>query len=418
MIFHLLCVILILNFVSATYSKFSSGQCVSFPANALRLVNPCVGVVTYPFYVAQGDSVYSMQTQANEALSSPILLQYPDFASHYIQYVCTKIYLKCNPNINLQNSSTYNTEIYQHDLGVKYAIPFQRPCNSICTSMVASASSFLKMNWKINSTACQLKYDYSFGNFSGGLPYFFDQTNSSYCYTTPLTKIGGPVEKYAGSFCKGLVNTFIVPPANMLSNITAGFSVTQFPGVTQSLIELGFTRLKKKLIFIKADCMEALKRYVCSQVLIQPEEVTLQQALEYSNMQYLITYLENGSPGITTNTKLQLPSYLDQFYCTDYSTICASFQRIAPKNIKANCSKVVSGTDVHVFPTTIQAVVTIQTAAGPLKFPTHPNSNAYFNATEYGYYAPDCPAGFVAPEHPEDDNVQWIEGTGCANACK
>lgn len=421
MIFHLLCAILLFasnTVVSGSSSKFSSGQCVSFPTNALRLINPCVGVVNYPFYVAQDQSLLTMQTEANDALSSPILLQYPDFASHYIQYICTKIYLKCYPAINLQDTSTFNTQIYQHDLSVTYAVPFQRPCNSTCTSMVDSAPAFLKMNWKINATNCLAKFDYSYGDISSGIPSFYDQNNSPYCYSSPLTKIGGPVEKYTGTFCKGLVDTFVVPPANKLSNLTVGFSVTQPPGVTQALIEKGFDRLKKRLIFLKADCMEALKRYVCSQILIQPEQVTLQQALTYSNMQGYIGPLEANSPGITTNTKLQLPSYPDQFYCTNYSTICANFQNLAPKQIKANCSRVVSGTNVHVFPTTIQAVVTVETAFGSLKFPTNPNSHAYYNATAYGYYAPDCPAGFVAPEHPDDDNIQWVQGTGCANACK
>jgi hypothetical protein len=296
-------------------------------------------------------------------------------------------------------------------------VPFQRPAKSTCDDMVVSAPSIVRLGWGINTTTCQARFDYSFGDVTTGTPYFFDQSNTADSYVAPLTLIGGPTEKYAGSFCKGMVNTFVVPPANKLSNLTASFSVTQLPGVTQSLLEYGFNRLQKRTIFIGQDCMKALKRYVCSPSLAEPEAVTLKQALIYSKMEGFINLFEAKSPGIT-NTTLQLPSYPNEFYCQNYSTICASFINIAPKNLKANCSRRLAGGSIEMYPSTIQTVVTLQSAAGPVKFPTNPNSDAYYNATQYGYYYPDCPAGFVVPEHPDDDNIQWISGTGCANACR
>lgn len=383
----------------------------------MRLLNPCVGVVTYPFYLFSGQSTATLQTEANYALNSTILLQYPDFASQYIRYVCTQVYLKCYPNVDLQNVNTYNAQVYQQDLSVYYPVPFQRPSKSTCDAMVASAPSTIRLGWGINSTTCQARFDYSFGDVITGTPYFFDQSNSVDSYVAPLTLIGGPIEKYAGTFCKGLVNNFIVPPANKLSNLTTSFSVTQLPGVTQTLIEYGFAKLQKRTIFLKQDCMEAMKRYVCSPILAEPEAVTLRQALVYSDMSAYISVFEGKSPGITNST-LQLPSYPDQFYCTNYSVICASFIAIAPKNLKANCSRTLPGGNIHMYPSTIQTVATVVTAAGPVHYPTQPNSHAYFNATQYGYYYPDCPAGFVVPEHPGDDNIQWIQGTGCANACR
>ena len=60
---------------------FTHGSCQSFPAlnteegKKLRLINPCVGVVNYPFYLAPGSSLKSMQTAARNALAGASLTQ-------------------------------------------------------------------------------------------------------------------------------------------------------------------------------------------------------------------------------------------------------------------------------------------------------------------------------------------------------
>ncbi len=53
-----------------------------------------------------------------------------------------------------------------------------------------------------------------------------------------------------------------------------------------------------------------------------------------------------------------------------------------------------------------------------LKLYTSPN-NMSAPVTAYQYaYAPTCPYGYVVPEHPDNERVQWVTGTGCALGCQ
>lgn len=408
--------------VSSASIKFSTGTCQTLPAAVPRTINPCVGVVTYPFYLGQSQTLAGLQAQANNLLNSSLLIQYPDFASQYIRHVCVHVYLKCSPNVNLQNVTTYNKAIY-----INYPVPFQKPCQSMCQQMMQSAPAFIKMLWGFTPTFCAKTFDYSAGDVGSPFPLFYDNSvNSSNCFVPTLTSVGGPVETYAGQVCKGVVNTFVVPPANKLD---ASLSVTQLPGATQHLLESALkTKLKSLPSFVKADCLLSLKQYICSPLFITPQVVTLQQGLVYSNMQTTLgAFLENSAPGVTTSTTLKLPSYPHHSLCTNYSTVCQDFVKLATA-LAPQCDSVVPGNafTIRQFPTQKQVVVAMPivkttnagTIQGTLSFPTDANTNIYYNAAAYGTYEPDCPAGFVVPEHPDDPNVQWASGTGCANACK
>jgi len=187
--------------------------------------------------------------------------------------------------------------------------------------------------------------------------------------------------------------------------------------------------LKNLPPYVKADCLFSLKQYICSPLFITPQAVTLREALVYSNLLATIgALLEGSAPGVTTTTILKLPSYPHNSLCTNYSQTCHDFMNHAPA-LAPQCDGVVPGNtfSIRTYPTQTQVVVAIPlsvkppvgpTIQGTLKFPTAANTNIYYNATAYGYYTPDCPAGFVVPEHPDDNNIQWATGTGCANGCK
>lgn len=402
-----------------TYAvTFSDGSCQTLPATSdARRVNPCAKVVTYPFYVLPTSSLSAMQAKANGALNNSLLMQYPAFAPLYVNYVCAKIYLRCVPDVALSDPTTYSTQVYQ-DLGQSFALPFQIPCKSVCDSMLVASPNLVKLLFGLNAGTCTGTYDYSYGAITAVTPTRFDSTNTAgQCFTTTTLTVGGPVEKYRGSFCKGLVDDIFIPPGNVLLPILASL---QEPGTVQGLIEYGLSSRIKFPPFLTPECRLGLRQFVCYQGFINPQPINIRHALIYSNLGGVANFLGGIYPDVTA-TNLTVPSYAHKSYCLNYKQACA--QLIALSSTLPSDCDILSATStpalpVHVFPDQEQVVTAITASFGVVKFASTPTTDAYYNATEYGDYEPKCPNGFVVPEHPDDENVQWVDGTACASACR
>lgn len=115
----------LLNSSFALY-PFGSGQCVTLPVSTpARLVNPCVGAVNYAYYLPPGVSRLDLEVRARNALNNTLLLQMSSQCiQSVVQFTCAKIYLKCAPNVDLANTSTYNYLPYKQVLQ-NYGVPFQ-----------------------------------------------------------------------------------------------------------------------------------------------------------------------------------------------------------------------------------------------------------------------------------------------------
>lgn len=402
--------------VDATPAKFSNGQCVSLPSSSLaRFSNPCVKVVDYPFYLFQGQQLDTLQNKANSVLNNTFLLQDTTFAAKYVSYVCASIYLKCSAGVDVQDVATYDPHIYQ-SLSISYSIPFQRPCLSVCMAMLAASSSLSKILFGLSPNVCTTTFDYSFGDVVSGTPPKYDVTNdNNFCFVPTLVAVGGPVEKYIGGYCDGVADQVVIPPMNLLSPV---LTLLQEPGTAQTIISMVLNAAVGQQplpVWLSSECRLAMRQYACLPLFAAPEHITVLDAINYSNLPGLAIGLESLIPGVTQSTII-VPTYPSRQYCDNFLDKCGFIlQQAGPL---PDCAETLPNSLVQKFPTARQAVGAVHTAAGMLYFPSDPNNNAYFNATEYGVYEPKCPKGYVYPDHPDDPNIQWIPNSACANGCK
>jgi hypothetical protein len=408
-----------------TKMDLKQGQCASLPSLATaegkiaRLVNPCVGVVDYPFYVKPGDTLKSLETAARTLLGSLNLMQLGSTCiPNYIALTCANIYLKCVPNVDVANPTTYDLSTY-NSVGQTFGLPFQRPCKSVCgAAATGCATSLLAVLG--SPMNCSANQDYSYGNVYSAQPDAYG-TNPATCFSpvTPPAGTGAPSEPYIVNSdpkvapCSGFVDQMFVPPA---SKINASFTPIQLPGTVQTMLNTavaaGFSNLPP---YLPPACHDSLQEYVCRTTFLKPMTETLKQALIYSGKvppAKLTPFLPN---------KLTFPSYPTKKVCTDFSQNCkAILPNLVIKNpaLAPNCSKVVAG--IAQFPDknqTISTIVTPNPLIGTLSFYSTPNSAPYFSAAERQQYVPQCPTGYVFPEDPNNEDVIRIGETACALGC-
>ncbi len=115
----------------------SAASCTTLDSSTpSKLVNPCAAVVDYSFYLPNGYTLANLATAANSRLSSTSLKVLTTSCQNALRNaVCASVYLKCQPNIDLTNTATYNFAPYQQDLSVTFPLPMQRPCAKVCTDV-------------------------------------------------------------------------------------------------------------------------------------------------------------------------------------------------------------------------------------------------------------------------------------------
>jgi hypothetical protein len=408
-----------------TKMDLKQGQCASLPALATaegkmaRLVNPCVGVVDYPFYVKPGDTLKSLETAARTLLGSLSLMQLGSTCiPNYVALTCANIYLKCVPGVDVKNPTTYDMTIY-NSVGQTFGLPFQRPCKSVCGAAATGCATSLLAVFG-SPMNCSANQDYSYGNVYSAQPDAYG-TNPATCFSpvTPPAGTGAPSEPYIVSAdpkvapCSGFVGQMFVPPA---SRIDATYTPIQLPGTVQTMLNTavaaGFSNLPA---YLPKACHDSLQEYICRSTFLKPMTETLKQALIYSGKvppAKLTPFLPS---------KLTFPSYPMKDVCVNFNQQCkAILPNLIAKNpaLDPNCSKVVAG--VAVFPDknqTISILVTPNPLIGTLSFYTTPNSAPYFSAAERHQYQPQCPTGFVVPDDPSNEDVVRIGESACAMGC-
>lgn len=402
--------------------------------NANRLLNPCVDVVDYSYYVVPTLGVGGMARLASEKMNSSLLLQVSSGCQQSIaRYVCSQIYLKC---------STASTYIYKNDTQGVYSnipLPFKRPCVSACTDLSTQCSSDLLLKLSsLGSVNCYGKTKYY-----TAIPttvYTFDLTNNqSHCFLPAQSgySYAQATETYLGTYqgattpCAGLVNKFVSIPGYKINSSYTGLLR---PYVAQTAINTGLSAAFNSLpVWMAEDCRLALKQYFCYQYFLKPEPVTLGQALTYSlsvfaNGAYkayetnIVTGLKaKYGTGIVT-TYVNLPSYPHQDFCTSYTDKCSIFRERAQKaSLTPYCSKTSDG--IASFPTANQTILTkvIPLTLGgstvnlPVQFQSKPDPTGY-QSSAYSYTT-SCPPDYSYNFDPDNEDVRDVSGTGCAVKC-
>ena len=106
----------------------STDICYSFsPDERYAVTSTCGAAVDYNFYIKSGTTLSSLENDArgllketNFAISSSACLV------NYKKLVCSNVYMKCQPGLVMNNSSTYNKNIYPN-----HPVPFTRPCKQV-----------------------------------------------------------------------------------------------------------------------------------------------------------------------------------------------------------------------------------------------------------------------------------------------
>ncbi len=406
---------------------FKKGSCQKLTGS--RLLNPCVGVVDYDFFLPYGVSSTSLITLVNSRLNTTIL---PNFRmecqTRIVRLVCSNVYLKCVDGVNLTDYSTYNYDISRETTATKlYGLPFLRPCGSACTEISQYCTGLGRLIPQLN---CSEKYDYSQGFSKASWPKRYEiSNNQSRCYAANLVTLSGPKEKYFVNYtnpvCSGLIDDFYIPPADRLN---PKFSPLQLSGAVQTLLNQRVDEQLKKLpLWVDSECMLALRKQICYSVFLSPQDVTIFDAVSAGTPEPTLTSVK----GILNNlgalmSTVTLPSYPHQNICHQYLIKCSKLIEAIP-SLDTDCNSTIATKDsltIRSFPTATQSIyyqtfrirAGTATLNGAFNFKTRPYSNVYYNKSEYSYQ-PMCPRGFSLPDEKDAVEVQMVGASGCAVDC-
>jgi len=420
-----------------------SEQCAKLPSDSSILSGiACAGAVNYEFYLPSGYTAETLNILAKKTLNSSELAISPTGCQKAMKnLVCSNIYLKCPSNIELgSNTFTgYNFDIYKDIAAELVALrqnysfvptmvpmPFQRPCSSVCTNVIAQCGAFLSLlGTPIN---CLATTDYSRGSLKGiyalqpslSKPAQYDAKNDpAICnvmdsvFSVQATKEPYLQANNPEGFCYGMVKELFVPPASVLSSSLAPM---QPPYVVQTLIEKQLKQAASALpVYLSRDCKIAIKKYFCGSAMFAPSKQIVSVALTQSGYGAYVGYF----PSSLTDYSFYLPSYPHQDVCVEYATACQQFIAIANMDsLTPNCNKSKGG--VLSYPSYNQTVSSLTTKLMGqtlnIKFITPPNTMTA-STFKTDYYNTKCPDGTVVP-NKKDPRTKWVPGTGCAVACK
>ena len=404
-IYLFLCAALLL---SSAISTPSAGQCTRLvPLSVASALNStCLDVVDYLFYLPRNVSIVYLDQLARNQLSDSSLSSLPTQCQLSLKKaVCSSVYLKCPPNFIEGDYRTYNYRIFS-DVNKTFALPFQRPCVSVCQNANSKCLGLLNLNGKeLNCTGVT---DYSRGAFgayygvsSYKVPHTYDLTGpTTSCNSmTADGSVASTSEAYLGASskgaCSGIVTDLFVPPGNLLS---PNLAPMQGPYVVQSIIESQLAASFNELPpWLSSSCHIALRKYFCGSYMLAPKAQRFGEVLVANNfssqtiqgIQFQLNAVGVNVSAFFKNT-FYLPSYPSHQICTDYRDHCGLFINASGvPSLVPHCDSVIKG--VAQYPTTTQTITVLPLSATlVVKFQTQPNSMS--TASDESYHIV-CPEG-------------------------
>jgi hypothetical protein len=207
--------------------------------------------------------------------------------------------------------------------------------------------------------------------------------------------------------------------------------------------------------WVSADCYFALRKLFCGSYFLYPQRNQLDgilttmgyntvDILSYWQSDYNIS--EQVGRSILNGT-FYAPSYPHRSVCEEYNTKCGAFASRMYKTkgtstFMVDCDTMTSSTSARVlfsgisfdidmlstsmFPRETQVVErfpimrSVEGNITWLNISTSPNymSNASISADGETTFETKCPLGFVVPDDKDHPRTHWVEGTGCAEACR
>jgi hypothetical protein len=253
--------------------------------------------------------------------------------------------------------------------------------------------------------------------------------------------------------CVGITSNVYIPTnASSIENVTT--ISTTFQSIVESELREIFASLPA---WVSEDCHFALRKLFCSSRFLHPQHYRLDDLIAitgYDKSSYLAYLHESYNMSMSTGSKLlngtsYAPAFPQRSVCDDYTTKCGAFASVMlrTRNVSTfliNCNEATSTSStsffydlfdiessshsVAKFPTGDQVVRRI-----PLKLFSTAENITWLNISTSPNYLSDatnfvpgvttafrtkCPSGFVVPDDRSHPRNHWIEGTGCAEACR
>jgi hypothetical protein len=330
-----------------------SFTCSRLPA-AYDPYTVCSGVVDYDFYTTglnetlalegMNDIAKDFGKQLNNFINAPCL-------GDMKRWICAQVYLPCVPGVVPGNTSTY-MEVPLYPGGPVDALPYQRPCGSVCTAISYTGTSCAGLleilGFPINCTtnypgiARDVNDIATFDFTSTPRSMATNQTTRGVCNdlesSIGLALVAEPVEPYIGEMCKGAITEVITIAQDERLTPLLG------PYVSQTIAELTVAYTQNLIPrYLYQSCLTAEHHYMCG--------VNFWGATRIEYLDFIY-----GGP-------VYVPSFPEHASCTNFERECSasleepeklSLIDLAP-DFKPNCSTDLGG-GVKFFPNITQII--------------------------------------------------------------
>ena len=265
--------------------------------------------------------------------------------------------------------------------------------------------------------------------------------------------------------CSGIISELYVPYQSRVNG-----SVILPQALPAYMYQIILEREMRSLLslvpgWVSEECYGSLRKLLCASRLLRPERQVVSEVLAANGYDVgSIASVWQSRLNVTAaeaqsllNASFYAPSYPHRSLCTDYVDVCGSFAARLERTkgisvFVANCTALVSPSAQSVtnnnysqpvllekYPDSRQTVLrlrfpNVSSFSGTditsedghhqqhIWFDVATNPNRLGNVTSVdalGSFQTQCPAyGFVVPDDKSHPRNHWIEGTGCAEACR
>ena len=429
----------------------------------------CGGIVDYRFYVPESETVEGLNEKARRLLSNQIfdLLPRSCRASAKI-LVCTNVYRECKtPSFSVTGDWAEVAPILANQpsdtvsrWGDSSLLPFKLPCSTICDEVTDTCKGVLEyvdtgdpdlnqyfncsakltarktLSATENITVITDLYPASTGGSS--------RDASCINMSAVAVDVAESIEVYAGignAVCRGVVSNVYIPSSGP-SAFPGSRSLNLLPMTgtfeAQAILESRVDELLKRLpVWISGACYASVRTLLCKSYMMSGQNQSFQEVFDktvFSSSSLIISAL-----GRLQNYRFYVPAYPSRSLCETVRTHCNGLYSFLWEDTDVHgesyippCN-VTSSEGLQLYPETEQTVREVRLrklSSSPSSSPSSIQVNissdpSLLTASQRveqdkaaSSWATVCPHGFVNPEEPQHRRTNWVEGTGCAVACR
>jgi hypothetical protein len=245
---------------------------------------------------------------------------------------------------------------------------------------------------------------------------------------------------YSG-ICAGIVSKLYVPLGDAFNSSISPLQPAYF---VQSLIEAKLQSFFDEVPdWVSETCHYSMRKLFCSVNMPSTESKrigdVLMEKTGLSSASLIDSLLAkfnftSSQAWELLNHEFYVPSYPTSTACSDYQSQCKLVAKVSGRSaFTVSCSGVINsstsmGVSPFMFPKAAQTVLRLQLTTEAkeafqlssqqfISITSLPNKLSAAVNNVSGFYT-RCPYGYVKPDHPSDRRNRWVEGTGCAVACR